>query len=163
MEPQTDDIRPIRRKDDVPDRRTGGVLILPTAFVFALSTSLKHVSASARPDTQTRQRRARQIRTGDDVAVNRPGREPHMACDLRVCSCDRTRTYNLPVNSRLLCQLSYAGMLAGEPAFGASVGYRTSQRHLRPSRRYSTATERGDNVECRGYVQLQIRTDSSAT
>ena len=24
-------------------------------------------------------------------------------------SCDRTRTYNLPVNSRLLCQLSYAG------------------------------------------------------
>ena len=24
-------------------------------------------------------------------------------------SCNRTRTYNLPVNSRLLCQLSYAG------------------------------------------------------
>jgi hypothetical protein len=24
---------------------------------------------------------------------------------------DRTRTYNLPVNSRLLCQLSYAGPL----------------------------------------------------
>ena len=25
------------------------------------------------------------------------------------CSRDKTRTYNLPVNSRLLCQLSYAG------------------------------------------------------
>ncbi|CAJ63899.1 hypothetical protein FRAAL5266 [Frankia alni ACN14a] len=31
------------------------------------------------------------------------------ASDLRRCSRDRTRTYNLPVNSRLLCQLSYAG------------------------------------------------------
>ena len=26
-------------------------------------------------------------------------------------SCNRTRTYNLPVNSRLLCQLSYAGLV----------------------------------------------------
>ena len=26
-------------------------------------------------------------------------------------SCNRTRTYNLPVNSRLLCQLSYAGSI----------------------------------------------------
>ena len=86
-----------------------------------------------------------------------------MASDLLVCSCDRTRTYNLPVNSRLLCQLSYAGMLAGEPTVGASVGYRTGQRRPRPSRRYSTATERGDNVGCRGYTQLQIRTDPSAT
>ena len=26
-----------------------------------------------------------------------------------MCSRDRTRTYNLPVNSRTLCRLSYAG------------------------------------------------------
>ena len=76
------------------------------------------------------------------VAVKGLRQSWHMASDLRVCSCDRTRTYNLPVNSRLLCQLSYAGMLAGEPAFGASVGYRTSERRLRPSRRYSTRRER---------------------
>ena len=33
------------------------------------------------------------------------------ASDLRVCSPDWTRTSNLPINSRLLCQLSYRGML----------------------------------------------------
>ena len=36
------------------------------------------------------------------------------ACDLRVCSPDWTRTSNLPINSRLLCQLSYRGMLRVE-------------------------------------------------
>jgi hypothetical protein len=34
--------------------------------------------------------------------------------DLRVCSPDWTRTSNLPINSRLLCQLSYRGMLRVE-------------------------------------------------
>ena len=36
------------------------------------------------------------------------------ASDLRVCSPDWTRTSNLPINSRLLCQLSYRGMLRVE-------------------------------------------------
>ena len=36
---------------------------------------------------------------------------------LKRSSRDRTRTYNLPVNSRTLCQLSYAG-LAGAGANG---------------------------------------------
>jgi hypothetical protein len=76
------------------------------------------------------------------VAVKPLSRRTQMASDLVFCSCDRTRTCNLPVNSRLLCQLSYAGMLAGGPARGAPVGYRTSRHHPTPSRRYSTATER---------------------
>ncbi len=36
---------------------------------------------------------------------------PCVVADLRVCSPDWTRTSNLPINSRLLCQLSYRGML----------------------------------------------------
>src|SRR6185437_8010278 len=41
--------------------------------------------------------------------------------DVVVRSRNRTRTYNLPVNSRLLCQLSYAGsMLVARPSAGES-------------------------------------------
>jgi hypothetical protein len=40
--------------------------------------------------------------------------EKLQASDLRVCSPDWTRTSNLPINSRLLCQLSYRGMLRVE-------------------------------------------------
>jgi hypothetical protein len=35
---------------------------------------------------------------------------------------DRTRTYNLPVNSRLLCQLSYAGPSGRRPALACGPG-----------------------------------------
>ena len=39
------------------------------------------------------------------------GGSPVRAETFVVRSCNRTRTYNLPVNSRLLCQLGYAGLL----------------------------------------------------
>ena len=60
-------------------------------------------------------------RSGDAACENRDsdagagrGRVSHVSRPVRVsagkpCSRDRTRTYNLPVNSRTLCQLSYAG------------------------------------------------------
>ena len=42
-----------------------------------------------------------------------------------MCSRDRTRTYNLPVNSRTLCRLSYAGPYdAARTAAGPEPGYR---------------------------------------
>ena len=53
---------------------------------------------------------------------------PAVICGSRA----KTRTWNLPVNSRLLCQLSYAGLATGEAVGGASVGYRTPRRGFRP-------------------------------
>ena len=44
-------------------------------------------------------------------------------------SCNRTRTYNLPVNSRLLCQLSYAGSVH----FGSAGWLATRPRGDNPS------------------------------
>jgi hypothetical protein len=42
-------------------------------------------------------------------------RATEVAPDLRKSSPDWTRTNNLPVNSRLLCQLSYRGLLGTAP------------------------------------------------
>ncbi len=39
------------------------------------------------------------------------------------CSRGRTRTFNLPVNSRTLCRLSYAGSSAGGPPYVGDLGY----------------------------------------
>jgi hypothetical protein len=39
---------------------------------------------------------------------------------------DRTRTYNLPVNSRTLCQLSYAGSRRAAGGAGAGRGHKIS-------------------------------------
>jgi hypothetical protein len=39
------------------------------------------------------------------------------------CSRGRTRTFNLPVNSRTLCRLSYAGSSAGGPPYVGHLGY----------------------------------------
>src|SRR4051794_32392869 len=48
--------------------------------------------------------------------------------EARQSSRDRTRTYNLPVNSRLLCQLSYAGSFIPLRSRATGKDYSTTRR-----------------------------------
>ena len=77
-------------------------------------------ASSGRPTTAfggvcpgTSQARSSSNKLGINWSAMQAGQRPQ-ASDLRVCSPDWTRTSNLPINSRLLCQLSYRGMLRVE-------------------------------------------------
>ena len=62
-----------------------------------------------------------------------------------MCSRDRTRTYNLPVNSRTLCRLSYAGPSARR-ALGARLVLRTSVAHPAGCLRHADGAGRRANT-----------------
>ena len=47
----------------------------------------------------------------------------------KIRSRERTRTCNRPVNSRVLCQLSYAGLMVTFSRASARVTVRCSRRH----------------------------------
>ena len=93
----------------------------PRSAQGAVATGVVGRRHGGHPDRRHRRRRRLHRRRGDRdrLKPDRAGtrrRPRHQWCQglRRGGSPDWTRTNNLPVNSRLLCQLSYRGMLLGD-------------------------------------------------
>ena len=94
----------------VPCRTAGETARSPDHLSFVPgkdSTAMTARCEPARRRSTCRQRRLLVLHVCCTTAIG-PGQKPHLTCG-DVCSRDWTRTSNLPVNSRTLCQLSYAG------------------------------------------------------
>ena len=131
--PATDS--PVRKHAHLtPPRPSTSILTkLRTAMINTSQHNLRRATESLRQSRMNRNRRSEAIYTG---------------------SRDRTRTYNLPVNSRTLCRLSYAGSRGtggAEPASatalpGSPAGVPLCRRPAYPCRDLRVAYPRGSRA-----------------